>query len=231
LTGKPLEDRELRDETRWRRVLQSNRGDPPAVETTLWCGPGCPPQTFASSGEQDAGDGAWAIAELWCRGFEVDWRGLGSAEVPGLTSSALYPFSGTEHRLPPPMELQEAAAMPPRTAPARRRLPRPSLASPYRAPVTPPATRIVELIEEVLETAPVGMDDGFLELGGDSLAALQLGSRLEKVFGFDLDIAAILDNPSPEALLAHLVELMAAAYRTESRAGLPKAAEAQEVRQ
>ena len=58
----------------------------------------------------------------------------------------------------------------------RRALPqrspsRPRLSNAYVAPRTPLEAHLVRIWEEVLRVAPVGMDDDFFELGGDSLGA------------------------------------------------------------
>lgn len=50
---------------------------------------------------------------------------------------------------------------------------RPHLAVAYLAPRTPLETQLALIWEEVLEVCPVGVDDHFLDLGGNSLRAMQ----------------------------------------------------------
>ncbi len=73
-----------------------------------------------------------------------------------------------------------------------------------RAPRTPLETRITALFQEVLEAPGVGMDESFFELGGDSVSAIRLITRIERDFGVALSVEAVLDNDTPAALLSIL---------------------------
>jgi hypothetical protein len=55
--------------------------------------------------------------------------------------------------------------------------PRPALATPYAAPVTPAERLLAEVWAETFGLAEVGLHDGFFDLGGDSLLCLQLVAR------------------------------------------------------
>jgi minimal PKS acyl carrier protein len=52
------------------------------------------------------------------------------------------------------------------------------------------------------------LDHDFVELGYDSLALLETGSRIERELGIKLDDSTLLDSPTPRALIeavnAHL---------------------------
>jgi acyl carrier protein len=50
--------------------------------------------------------------------------------------------------------------------------------------------------EEALKLRPVGIHDDFFELGGDSILALELVSRVESVCGRRLPISALLEAPT-----------------------------------
>lgn len=65
-------------------------------------------------------------------------------------------------------------------------------------------TAIAGLFAEVLGAGPVGPDDDFFELGGDSLLALDLVSRLERRFPSGLRPADLLESPSPAGLAARI---------------------------
>ncbi|MEO3814955.1 amino acid adenylation domain-containing protein [Sphaerisporangium sp. B11E5] len=65
----------------------------------------------------------------------------------------------------------------------RRALPEPDLAGAardYVPPRTPTEERLCELFAEVLGVEPVGIDDSFFELGGDSIMSIQLVSRARR---------------------------------------------------
>eukprot|EP01036_Dinobryon_divergens_P041899 gene41899-55596_t len=60
--------------------------------------------------------------------------------------------------------------------------PRPALQTPFVAPEGELANALAALWTERLGIAPIGMDDNLFELGGDSLVAIQLLSRIRKAY-------------------------------------------------
>ncbi|MEV7358417.1 amino acid adenylation domain-containing protein [Kitasatospora sp. NPDC091276] len=61
---------------------------------------------------------------------------------------------------------------------------------------------VARLFREVLALPEVGLDDDFFELGGDSLRALRLVSRLEAELGCSLDIELLFDSSTVRDLTA-----------------------------
>lgn len=61
------------------------------------------------------------------------------------------------------------------------------------------------LWQEALGVPAVGPDDDFFELGGDSLTAVQLVSRLQDAFGTAISVADLFDRPTPAAMAAALL--------------------------
>jgi amino acid adenylation domain-containing protein len=53
---------------------------------------------------------------------------------------------------------------------------------------------LVEIWEDVLAVNDIGVEDDFRELGGDSLLAVEIVSRLEKVLGKDFSLAAVFQT-------------------------------------
>jgi acyl carrier protein len=53
------------------------------------------------------------------------------------------------------------------------------------------ARRVSEILGAVLNRAPLAPDDDFLELGGDSLAAIEAAATIEDEFGYELSIEDI----------------------------------------
>ena len=64
----------------------------------------------------------------------------------------------------------------------RRDRGRPDLVVPYRPPSDHLQDQLVDIWEQLLGVAPVGIDDPFLDLGGDSLLAMMLLLNLEEAF-------------------------------------------------
>ncbi len=92
----------------------------------------------------------------------------------------------------------------------RKALPEPVFeARTFRAPTTPIEEIVAGTFEDVLGIDRVGLDDDFFELGGNSLVATQLVSRL----------GAALDTQVPVRLLFEASTVVALAARVEHRAG------------
>lgn len=81
---------------------------------------------------------------------------------------------------------------------------RPVLSVPFVAAQSPAMQHIIGLMEQLLEIAPVGLDDDFFELGGHSLLVTQLTSRLERDFNVHIDLLALMETPNPRSIYAHI---------------------------
>jgi thioesterase domain-containing protein/acyl carrier protein len=64
------------------------------------------------------------------------------------------------------------------------------------APKSDVQSRLVELWEAAFGIQPIGVDQDFFELGGDSLLAARLFTQIEKAFQIDLPLAALLEAPT-----------------------------------
>ena len=83
----------------------------------------------------------------------------------------------------------------------RRALPepdaaRPELESPFVAPRTPNEQELATIWSEVLDLDQVGIHDNFLELGGDSLLASQVISRVIGTFRVRLTLRSLFGSPT-----------------------------------
>ncbi|MER5733146.1 amino acid adenylation domain-containing protein [Streptomyces sp. NPDC002138] len=94
----------------------------------------------------------------------------------------------------------------------------------YEAPATVTEEVLAEVWEELLGVERVGVHDNFFALGGDSLLALRMASRINAVFGTELSPRSLFDRPTvaetayavEEIILA---ELEAAADGAEAAEG------------
>ena len=96
-----------------------------------------------------------------------------------------------------------------RALPAPDRL-RPALDTAYVAPRTPVEEMLVALWAEVLHLDRVGVQDAFLELGGDSLMATQVASRVLEHFALLLPPGALLEAGTVAEMSEVVVAALAA---------------------
>ncbi|WP_179090402.1 non-ribosomal peptide synthetase/type I polyketide synthase [Paenibacillus sp. FSL R7-0337] len=76
----------------------------------------------------------------------------------------------------------------------------------YVLPATEIQKQIAEAWEEVLGGVRVGLHDRFFEIGGNSLNAIRLASRLESIAGKEVPVTAIFQHPTVAELAAHFVQ-------------------------
>ncbi|HZN10191.1 MAG TPA: phosphopantetheine-binding protein, partial [Blastocatellia bacterium] len=88
---------------------------------------------------------------------------------------------------------------------ARRRRSRPDVAASYVAPGTPTESELARVWAQILGVDRVGADDDFFGLGGNSLLATVLMSRVHSLFEIDLAPHALFEAPTV-AGLAELIE-------------------------
>lgn len=90
----------------------------------------------------------------------------------------------------------------------RSRLPAPGAAEPtgggYLAPRTPTETRVAQIWADVLGISPVGVRDSFFDLGGDSLSAVEMISRVRREYGAGLALRRLFEKPTVAELAALL---------------------------
>ncbi|AYL40405.1 hypothetical protein CNQ36_33915 (plasmid) [Streptomyces fungicidicus] len=81
---------------------------------------------------------------------------------------------------------------------------RPAARTRGRAPTTPLEKILCTAFAEVLELPEVGIDDDFFALGGDSILAIRLLSRLRSALGFEFGVHALFDERTPAKIAALL---------------------------
>ncbi|MBM7114716.1 SDR family NAD(P)-dependent oxidoreductase [Archangium primigenium] len=219
------------------RAYLAHAQDPAALQarglfTATLTEPRSPPgETTASALRAlvDRGDHA-AIARAWVEGAAWPWADLHPEGTPRRISLPTYPFAGerywienTEPPTPPPgpsapaRETGEAPSM-------RRRL----LDAPQAERQALSIRLLGELVARILAYAPgtsPAPEEGFFDLGMESVQAMLLVERLETELGLDLYPTLAFDHPNLRALADFLLERLgtgearAEEVRTEPRPG------------
>ncbi len=182
--------------------IRGVRIEPGEVEAALARHPGV--REVAVVARQDGGGERRLVAYVVPRGAPEDLsrpaaaelRAVAAERLPGAMVPAAYVLLAA---LPRDRngKLDRRALPPPGAA-------RPDLAAAYAAPRTELERRIAAVWSELLGLERVGIEDSFFELGGNSLAAVRLRSRLERALGRELSIVDLFRHPTVAALAAHL---------------------------
>ncbi|NPC84603.1 amino acid adenylation domain-containing protein, partial [Pyxidicoccus fallax] len=144
-----------------------------------------------------------SLGALWRAGATVDWEGFYSREQRRRISLPGYPFEERAFALevrpaPEPVAVPVRVAAP--TTPAMASAPTPA----PQASRTDVEQRLVELWRERLGITEIGLDDNFLELGGNSLMAAQLLTRLRDTFQVQLPLSDLFEAPTVSSLAARI---------------------------
>jgi amino acid adenylation domain-containing protein len=84
----------------------------------------------------------------------------------------------------------------------------------YKPPQSPLEWQIVKIWEGLLETRPIGVQEDFFELGGDSLLALEMISLVEKECGIRLPVSAMFGRATVEYLAGFMLDTNRGRFRS-----------------
>jgi amino acid adenylation domain-containing protein len=90
----------------------------------------------------------------------------------------------------------------------------------FVAPRSPVERFLAECWCDLLNVNKVGIHDNFFDLGGHSLTATQLVSRVRDQFDLELPLASVFERPTVEQLAVEVVQLRAATEDEDVLAGL-----------
>jgi len=65
-------------------------------------------------------------------------------------------------------------------------------------------SRLTEIWEQLLSVHPIGRQDNFFDLGGDSIVAVRLSATVKKVWNIDLPLAIVFQTPTVQEMAAFL---------------------------
>ncbi|MCP4662738.1 MAG: SDR family NAD(P)-dependent oxidoreductase, partial [bacterium] len=139
------------------------------------------------------------------QGVEALRRILARRPGPQVAASAIALEALLEEQRRAIRQLGETAAEEP-AAVAGSRHQRPALATPYAAPRNQLEERLAEIWQQLLGIEQVGVDDDFLDLGGHSLMAMQIYSRLQKDLGVELPLSVVFEAQTVAEMAARINE-------------------------
>ncbi|MET0650677.1 MAG: amino acid adenylation domain-containing protein, partial [Pyrinomonadaceae bacterium] len=93
--------------------------------------------------------------------------------------------------------------------------------TPSRPPADERERRLLLIWQELFETASVGVTDSFFALGGDSLLAVQVVSRVWNNLGVEITIEDIFEQQTIAGLAAHIAPAAAPAESRQERPLVP----------
>ena len=176
---------------------------------------------------QDEPSALETLGRLWLVGQPVCWKGVYSEEQPRQISLPGYPFEKERHWIersensihdtrpespPPRTVIPEAAAISPIEEVNYPTVS--SVASVKRQAPTSRSTieeQVADLWRQMLGIKDFAMDSDFLELGGDSLVAVQMISRIRDLFSVELPMSEFLGSPTVAAMAESIARLRAQA--------------------
>jgi phthiocerol/phenolphthiocerol synthesis type-I polyketide synthase E len=148
-----------------------------------------------------------AAGRRWLAGEPLDAEALFAGEERRRIPLPTYPFERHRYWIDP-----EGTAMPIAEAvleQAQTLHPRPALPTAYVAPRGELEERVAAVWRQILGMEQVGVHDSFLDLGGDSLLATRLMSRLREELAVDLPMDRLFAEPTVAAVAAAVVEARA----------------------
>jgi len=166
------------------------------------------------------------LGNLWGRGVKIDWQKLHTGKKKQRISLPTYPFEGrpycfdtlpgrdsrerdqTAGSIGMPMKENDKNASGMNRVNRRpgneKRVeilqPRPALTSEYIPPANQIQQKLVQIWEKFFGVQPVGIEDDFIEIGGDSLKAAVLVTRIKEQLALEIPITEFFNRPTINAL-------------------------------
>ena len=149
-----------------------------------------------------------ALGKLWLAGVEVNWDRFHAHHQHHRTPLPTYPFERQRYWIDPDEDIAAGTGMrnkstrSPDTTGASERVSlctshaRPSLSVPFAPAKTTVEQKIAAIWCEILGIREIGIHDNFFDLGGHSLMATQLISRIRSTFQTELSLRVFFEVPT-----------------------------------
>jgi phthiocerol/phenolphthiocerol synthesis type-I polyketide synthase E len=155
------------------------------------------------------------IGDLWLYGVKINWSAFYSHQERNRISLPTYPFQRKRFTITIPIDLQnqfklypgvvgESASAPQPMAVNMNEGDRPNLVNPYVAPTGEKEQTLALIWQELLGFKDIGSEDDFLELGGDSLKAITVLSRVHKEYKIVVPLREFFKTPTIKTLSAYI---------------------------
>ncbi len=123
------------------------------------------------------------LAQLWCKGTELDWNHIAGGRIPNRIPLPTYVFERKEYDcdvrfggfLQSEQNTKESSTL---------------------SPIEEPSDVLLRLWKEIFGGNQPQKSDDFFELGGSSLDAIMLASKLKEILKIECQMADIFDNPT-----------------------------------
>ena len=170
--------------------------------------------------ESDVGFILNTLGRLWLTGVEVDWSGFYKREKRHRVRLPAYPFERRRYWVEPVEPPRGYFAVRMGLSRKQENLPRPhgpeileeelplpdsELQSEYVAPQTDLEKMLATVWRQILGFERIGIDDNFFRLGGDSLLAMQVISRVCVMFRMELPPKCLFDAPTIDKLALYMI--------------------------
>lgn len=170
--------------------------------------------------ESDVGFILNTLGRLWLTGVEVDWSGFYKREKRHRVRLPAYPFERRRYWVEPVEPPRGYFAVRMGLSRKQENLPRPhgpeileeelplpdsELQSEYVAPQTDLEKMLATVWRQILGFERIGIDDNFFRLGGDSLLAMQVISRVCVMFRMELPPKCLFDAPTINKLALYMI--------------------------
>lgn len=144
------------------------------------------------------------LAELWSQGVQIDWNIYYQNEKRKRVPLPTYSFERKSYWIDSEIRasdhVDQEVQNKIKDTQIKRYHKRPDLDVEYMAPISDTQRMIVDQLQELLGIEPIGIQDNFFDLGGNSLIALQILTRIGEIYNVRLSMDAIFRNPTVEGL-------------------------------
>ncbi|NET60311.1 MAG: acyltransferase domain-containing protein, partial [Symploca sp. SIO2E6] len=142
------------------------------------------------------------LGNLWLNGLAINWSGFAIHEHHHRLPLPTYPFERERYWIyaPANAQLGNTPTLRPKQPISPQTYTQPKAQQNYVAPRNKTEQMLVSIWQSLLGFGNISIHDDFFDLGGDSLLAIQLISKLNQTFKVDLDANILLQNTTIAAI-------------------------------